>query len=187
MDDIDARPRFFEGRSNFPQVEEVEVPQNENREIVIPQTDKKVHLIHTVARIGCDACLLLTIEPDGTEHAVVTHYDPQHIEDHLKILEEKTESHPSGKRLSFLVTFGREEDKWSQRLIEALSNYQGEIPDVIRLPDIGLKEAAELAKPEKKLDYQLNYTKGYGGDLNKHRLRVPRTGYDKFFTVNELK
>lgn len=191
MDNLDARgifkPIFMEIKSNFPQVAEVEVNQNESKEIVILPTDKRVHLIHTVARIGCDACLVLTIEPNGILHVVVTHYDPEHIEQHLKLLKEKTELHPGGKRLSFLITFGSKGDKWNQELIELLTNYQGSNPDIVRLPEIGLKEAEEMGKPENKLKYQLNFTRGYGGDLKKHRLSVPGTDYDKLFTADDLK
>ncbi len=191
MDDVDAKGDFqfksAEVKSNFPPVVDKGVGQNEFEEIIIPASDGSVYLLHTEGRIGCDASLLLTIEPDGTEHAVVTHYDPQHFEDHLRVIRDKKESHPKGKRFAFLVTFGRQGDDWRRQIVDALSEYQGRKPDLVALPDLGVEQAKELRETRNKLKYQLAFTRGYGGKMEKHRVRVPGTNYEKVFTREELK
>ena len=185
MDDLEAQ--LIPPEKKFPQVEEVKVPRNENGEVVILPTDNRVFLIRTRGRTGCDASLLLTIESNGTEHVVVTHYDPEHIEEHLGVIREKSKLHPKGKKVSFLVTFGTEQHEWRQRLEEELTEYQGSKPDIVSLPELGEEQARELLEPGNKLKYQLNFTRGYGGNLNNHRISVPGTDYDKLFATDDLK
>jgi hypothetical protein len=136
--------------------------------------------------MGCDACLLITIEPDGTEHVVVTHYDPEHVSDHLELIREKKNLHPNGKKLAFLLTFGRKDDNWRRQMESALTEYQGSAPEVVSLPDLGIEQARELMKPQNKLKYQLAFTRGFGGDMKAHRLSVPGTDYDRKFKLEDL-
>jgi len=169
--------------NQFPEVVDTGVRQNEHEEKIIGSHDKKVYLVHTEDRIGCDAALLLTIQDDGTEHVVVTHYDPLHVQDHVRLITEKTSSHPQGKRFAFLVTRGDEGDEWREKVTQALHGYlNGAEPDIVALPNLNENDAKELAKPENRLNYQLCFTKGYGGDMKQHRVRVPQTDYDKRFT-----
>ncbi|GAB4286826.1 MAG: hypothetical protein Kow0081_4750 [Candidatus Dojkabacteria bacterium] len=184
-DGFDIKGEFktedFEKRG-FPKVIETTVAQNEFKEQVIYTSDDKAYLLHTVGRIGCDACLLLTIESDGTEHVVVTHFDPIHDEEHVKLIREKTYSHPKGQRKAVLVTRGADNDEWRHKLCDALRGYLGdEEPDVVSLPHLDVEHARELAEPFGYLNYQLCYTRGYGGDRKKHRVNVPKGGNDVYF------
>lgn len=50
------------------------------------------------------------------------------------------------------------------------------------MPNLGAEQAREMAEPSKRLNYQLCFTRGYGGDMKKHRVNVPQGGYEKTFT-----
>src|SRR3989344_2012915 len=145
---IDAREQ-----SKFPPVVEKGVPQNQHVDTVIPSSDGQVYAIHTNGRIGCDASLLWTTEPNGTEHITMTHYDPNHVDDHLQIITERGKVHPQGQRRGVLLTRCDVNDTWRQQVTEALSEFVGGEIDVIPMPHLGLDEAKELADPLKKLKY----------------------------------
>jgi hypothetical protein len=163
----------------FPPVIEKRITQNTQVDVVIDPSDENIYCIHTNGRIGCDASLLWTTEPNGIEHVTITHFDPEHIEDHLQVIQKRGNSHPEGKRHGVLLTRGDEIDPWRQKVTEALQNYVGGDIDVIAMPHLGLDEAKELADPLNKLKYQLSFVRGYGGDMDDHKVQVEGSNYKK--------
>jgi len=168
----------------FPEVVEKEVRQNLFQEEVIEPGDGRVHLLHTKDRIGCDSSLLLTIEGNGREHVVLTHYDPQHVNEHIRLLKERIFAHPDGKRFAVLLTRSDVGDKWREEITSVLQEYlNGSDPDIVALPNLGVEEAKEIANPAKMLNYQLCFTRGFGGEMQQHRVSVPKGNYDKRFRL----
>jgi hypothetical protein len=109
----------------------------------------------------------------------MTHYDPEHVQDHLRLIDERKKTHPSGQRRGVLLTRGDVDDTWRKQVTEALSEFVGGEVDVIPMPHLGLDEAKELADPLKKLKYQLSFVRGYGGKMSVHKIGVQGSDYDK--------
>ena len=140
-------------------------------------------MIHTVNRIGCDAVLMVTVEANGTEHVCVTHYDPEHVDQHAELIREKSNSHPIGQRYGVLLTRGEGSGDWTKKLKTELADYLGKTPDTVSMPNLGLEHAAEITRRENELNYQLIFTRGFGGNMKNHRICIPGGNYDKKFTT----
>lgn len=166
--------------TSFPPIIEQSALQNQFVEADILASDKNVYLLNTQRRLGCDAVLLLTVEKNGTVHSIVTHYDPEHVIDHLKVIATKTVEHPLGKRYAVLVTRGGHADKWRLQIEGALEKYTGGKVDTVDLSNLNETHIPEIANPATRLNYQLSFIRGYGGDPNKLRVYVPATTFDKF-------
>lgn len=138
--------------SSFPPVTEKSAFQNQFVEADILPTDKNVYILNTQKRIGCDAALLLDVEQNGTVHSVVTHFDPEHVSDHLKVVQTKAQQHPKGKRYAVLVTRGEEGEPWRQKLESALTNYAGTEVETVELSQLGVEHLPEIANPETRLN-----------------------------------
>jgi len=165
----------------FPELITKNVSQNKHVDEQISPFDNHVHMIHTVSRIGCDAVLMVTVEDNGTEHVCVTHYDPEHVEEHTQLIREKSELHPIGQRYGVLLTRGERGSAWSEKLKTELALYLGKTPDMVSMPNLGLEHAAEIARRENELNYQLVYVRGFGGNMKNHRINIPGSSYDKTF------
>ena len=185
--DKSFQPLQVKDQGKFPEVVEKSVPPpNQSADVVVPFSDEKVHIVFSERRLGCDAALLLTIEPDGTEHITVTHYDPEHVEEHQQLIMKKKKEHPKGKRKTVLVTRGDDRAQWRKKLEASLKQYSGNNPDVISLPDLDESHLPEIASPDTRLNYQLVFVKGFGGDKRKNRVSVPATDYEEVFTAEEI-
>ena len=160
------------------------VEQNKSVDVIIRPDDKRTYTLITQNRIGCDACLLWNGEPQGIEDVTMTHFDPDNVQNHLRIIKERKDAHPKGVRRGVLLTRGTANDKWRLLIEGALKDYVGGKIDIIALSNLGLDEALEQIDPlsiTKHTNYQLSFTRGYGGKLNVHKIQVEGSGYEKTF------
>ncbi len=169
-------------RESFPKVVVHAVSQNTYTDKIIRPSNKDVHLFHTHLRAGCDAVLLLTIKNDGTEHVTLTHFDPKSLDEHLQVITRTSISHPQGKKLAILLTRGYDQVSWLKNALRTF--LKGKYPDVISLSHLDSEHVDELSSVSFNLNYQLCFTIGYQGDLQKHKISVPGGNYEKIFSVN---
>lgn len=151
---------------------EHEVSQNTFKVVDIPVSDRDTYVVKTVARIGCDAVLAWRLDPTGGDHILMTHYDPMHINEHLRVLRSNFPS-GEGEIRTVLVMAGAAEK--NKPIIDYLEQATGTLPDVVIPGDDAMSlEVIGRFMTDYPIAYQLIFTKGYNGRPGVRRIIVPR-------------
>jgi len=154
-------------------MQEFKVGQNEFKYLDIQPRDNSTYVFRTIARIGCDAILVLRTDQSGGNHVLLTHYDPGHKEDHMNVIKQYFPE-GDGELFSLLVMTGSDSQRNSD-IISYLAE-KAKVPTEVVVTESAQFTADTIAKLMRNdpLAHQIIFTKGYNGDPSCRRVTVPK-------------
>lgn len=159
---------------DFPPIQITDVSMyDKSRKVTIAHDDRNIHIVKTVARVGCDSVLVWKIDPEGNHEIFMTHYAPDDSAEHLRDLQQHSPRGEGSIRAVYL-TFEEENGRMLETQAE-IERITGVPPVSIHLPESDIPDTVE--EDEKMQDkpelYQMVAIKGIGDDFTVNRIQIP--------------